>query len=195
MPEVMPIWSAIVFAFMAIVFGIGYYQMGQREPLGGSASWPVNGPVLERWGAYMGIVLGMGLSIKNGLKGWANIHLGDERLWNDRFWYVAFVVMYFALIAILVSLLRQRPSEKLDADPFPRAYALLWFVLIVQNIVALLVTFSPSNWVEIAFCIYYLLLFVISGAVVYHYHIVKKYDVERRQSTSTPPNEADRIHA
>ena len=179
MPEVMPVWSAIVFTIVAIAFGVGYYRLGQREPQADGASWPVNGPILERWGAYTGLVLGMGLSIKNGLKGWANINLGDEGLWNDRFWIRAFVVMLIAFIALALWLLRQRPSEGLDADPFPRAYWLLWFVLIVQNIIAQLVTWTPGNWVEIAFSIYYLVLFVISGVIVHHYYIIKKYEMER----------------
>jgi hypothetical protein len=42
-------------------------------------------------------------------------------------------------------------------------------VLIIQNTLAQLVTGPHSNWMENAFCMYYLVLFLISGTIVYHY--------------------------
>ena len=45
----------------------------------------------------------------------------------------------------------------------------MWLVLIVQNVIAQLVTGPHSQWNEVAFSIYYLLLFAITAMIVIHY--------------------------
>ncbi len=179
MLEVMPLWSSLAFTVVALWFGGRYYRIGARESQNEASPWPVNGPILERWGAYTGLILGLGLSIKNGLKGWANIYLGNEGLWNDRFWLMAFPVMFILAIIVAMILLRRRPSQGLDTNVFPHAYALLWLVLIVQNVIAQLITGPFASWPEVAFKLYYALLFVISAVVVHHYYLFKKYEFER----------------
>ena len=50
------------------------------------------------------------------------------------------------------------------------AYGLMWLVLIVQNAIAQLVTGPPTEWKQMAFSIYYVLLFTITAVVVFHFH-------------------------
>lgn len=69
-------------------------------------------------------------------------------------------------------LLRPRSVGPRD-DPFPRAYCLLWIVLLVQNTLAQLITGLLTNWNEVVFSIYYVLLFIISAVIVCHYQFVK----------------------
>ncbi len=87
--EVMPVWCAALLTLVAAAFAIAYYAKARRatrEPgAQHGAAWSPYGPNLERWGACTGLILGLGLSIKNGLKGWANIYLGNEDYWNNVF--------------------------------------------------------------------------------------------------------------
>ena len=57
---------------------------------------------------------------------------------------------------------------------FPHAYGLMWLVLIVQNVIAQLVTGPLSQWNEMAFSLYYVLLFVISAVIVFHYQAMRE---------------------
>jgi hypothetical protein len=57
---------------------------------------------------------------------------------------------------------------------FPHAYGLIWLVLVVQNTLALLVTGPLTDWNEVAFSIYYLLLFLLSATVVFHYQTLRE---------------------
>jgi hypothetical protein len=49
---------------------------------------------------------------------------------------------------------------------------MLWLFLIVQNVIAQLIT-GPPTWNETAFSIYYVLLLCISGAIAHHFHCLK----------------------
>ena len=59
-----------------------------------------------------------------------------------------------------------------DVSP---CFRLVWLMLIVQNVIAQLITGPWSSWNEVAFSIYYLLLFFVSAVIVYHYHFVKTF--------------------
>jgi hypothetical protein len=48
-------------------------------------------------------------------------------------------------------------------------------MLIVQNVIAQLITGPWSSWNEVAFSIYYLLLFFISAVIIYHYQFLKTH--------------------
>jgi len=162
---------------IGIAYGIAYYLVNRRmseeeRELQGVRCTNYR-PNLERFGAYLGLLLGLGLSIQNGLKGWANIYKGNEDYWAARFWNVIGPLMLACLLA-LVAWIRSRPLPKdYQGDVFPHAYRLIWLVLIVQNVIAQLVTGPHSNWSEMSFGIYYVLLFVISGLIVYHFQFVK----------------------
>jgi hypothetical protein len=56
-----------------------------------------------------------------------------------------------------------------QGDVFPHANRLLWLVVLTQNVIAQLVTGPPSEWNEVAFNIYYLLLFAIAAVIFFHY--------------------------
>jgi hypothetical protein len=131
-------------------------------------------PNLERFAVYGGLIFGLGLSIKNGLKGWANLYLGNEDHWNQVLWAVIGPVMLCGL-AVLIFWIRLRPIPRgFAGDLFPNDYRLVWLVLIIQNIIAQLVTGPWTVWNEMAFKIYYLLLMALSATIIYHFHLMKK---------------------
>ena len=173
-PEIMPDWCAQSLTAVAVVFAIGYvvraHFVARGAPQELIVAWSPYGGNLERWGAYAGLIFGLGISIQRGLKGWANVYLGDERYWNQTFMNVIGPLMIVGLAAVsLRTLLRRHPGGK-QGDPFPDAYAIVWCVLAVQNVLAQMITGPPSNWNEVVFNIYYLLLFLITAVVVFHYH-------------------------
>lgn len=176
--EVMPAWCAAALAIIASGFAFMYFAQARRAALESSerdgAAWSPYGPILQRWGAGIGLILGLGLSIKNGLKGWANIYLGNEDYWNHVFMNIIGPLMILAMAALSTWVLLRGRSAFPKDDAFPHAYAIVWVVLLVQNVLAQLVTGPPSNWNEVVFNIYYLLLFVISAVIVIHFHFASK---------------------
>jgi hypothetical protein len=113
------------------------------------------------------------LSVKSGLKGWANIYLGNEDYWNSVLWRVIGPLLIVGLV-LLVARIRWRPLPRgFPGDVFPHAYRLIWIVLITQNVLAQLVTGPPTVWNEIVFSLYYLLLLIISGVIVHQFHWLK----------------------
>ena len=181
-PEVMSIWCSALLTLVAAAFAIAFYVKAQEatRKLEPDGAWSTYGPNLERWGAYTGLILGLGLSIKNGFKGWANIYLGNENYWDNVAMNVVGPVMILGLAAVSVwILLRPRPAGP-RVDPFPYAYGLIWLVLIVQNAIAQFVTGLLTSWNEVAFSIYYVLLFIISAVIVCHYRFVQTCRFPRR---------------
>jgi hypothetical protein len=182
-PEVMPVWCSMALTLITAAFGIAYYVFARKSAQGSDsvrAAWSPYGPNLERWGAFSGILLGLGLSIKNGFKGSAGIYLGNESYWDDVFMNLAGPLMILAFIALCVwILLRPRPGGH-ETDPFPRAYGTIWLVVLVQNFLGQISTGPPTNWNEVVFNIYYVLLFFITAVILYHYHFVKRLRISPR---------------
>ena len=171
-------WESSGGISIGIAYGIAYYLVNRRmspEPIvGGVRSAPNGHPNLERFGAYLGLLLGLGLSIKNGLKGWANIYLGDENYWNAMLWRVIGPLLVVAL-AWLAWRIRTRPLPRgFAGDVFPHAGRLVWFVLITQNVLAQLVTGPWTVWSEVVFSLYYGLLFAISGVIIHHFYWLQR---------------------
>jgi len=131
-------------------------------------------PNLERFAVYLALVVGLGMSIKNGLKGWANIYIGNENYWDNVFWNIAWPLMLLWMIVLVIRIRRTMLPKGYPRDVFPHAVLLMWVALITDNGIAQLVTASWGNWVERAFSIYYVVLFVISGSIITHYHFMKK---------------------
>jgi hypothetical protein len=70
-------------------FGIGWYPLRRKafeaEKI---KNTPIKGdPNLERLGVYLGLLMGLGLSLRNALKGWFNIYMGDEEYWSRTLWH------------------------------------------------------------------------------------------------------------
>jgi hypothetical protein len=135
-------------------------------------------PNLERLGLYLGLLTGLGLSVRSGLKGWFNIYMGNENYWDRLLWQY-FGPMYLIALLALVAWVLFRPSPR---DPaarrWPHAYGLMWLVLIVQNAIALLITAQLTDWNEMAFSIYYVLLFLITATIVFHFHVLRERAIE-----------------
>jgi hypothetical protein len=165
-------WESCGGLSIGAAYGLAYFLVNRRtcaDPAPTAGNPRNTGcPRLEQFAAYLGLLLGLGLSIKNGLKGWANIYLGNEEHWNRVFWIIIGPLLLLGLAGLLVRFCFRPLAAGRDGDLFPRDYRLVWVVLIIQNIIAQLVTGPLTVWSEVVFKIYYLLLLVIS-ALVLHY--------------------------
>lgn len=149
-----------IYVSTAISFGVLYYLFNLRVP-----STPAGGdPILQRWGLYLGLLFGLGLSIRNGLKGWFNIYKGNEQYWSRVLWEYAGPTLLVLMILIGLWMLFSPKS----AIGIRQSAIVIWLVLIVQNAIAQLITGPHSSWPETAFAIYYVLLLGISGLIVFH---------------------------
>jgi hypothetical protein len=166
-------WESSGGISIGIAYGVAYYLANNRMSEQEIAAQGTSDPNLERLGAYLGLLLGLGLSIRNGLKGWCNIYIGNEKYWNSILWKTLGPLLLLALVLILLRIWRRRLPKTFEGDAFPHAYRLVWLMLIVQNVIAQLVTGPWSSWNEVAFSIYYLLLFFISAVTLYHYHFLQ----------------------
>jgi hypothetical protein len=164
-----PVWFGVVGA----AYGMGYYLLTSRQANGDFAC----DPNLERWGAFVGLLYGLGLSLRKTLKGAANVYLGDEKYWDRVCWNWVALVMLVCLLAGLVWLLHKRLPKNFRGDRFPHAAAILWLVLLTQNVMAQVVTgpvFGPrASWNNFMFNLLYVLLFALTAVVVYHFQFMK----------------------
>jgi hypothetical protein len=178
-------WESSGGISIGLAYGLAYGfvngRLSEKERKSQAAPSINAHPNLERMAAYSGLVIGLGLSLKNGLKGWANIYLGNEEYWERVLWNIIGPIILLTLVALAVRI-RARPLPKnFEGDVFPHAYRLMWLVLITQNVLAQLVTGPPTAWNEMVFSIYYVLLFILSGVVVFHIQFMKV-----RSSTAQP---------
>jgi hypothetical protein len=177
-------WHASTFfGIAAAVFGIGYYYLCSREerPADSTASAigpTVEDPNLERWGAFLGLVYGLGLTLRKGLKGATNIYFAKEDYWDAVFWNWVSLAMLLCLVIGIVVLLLQRIPRNSRKDAFPGAYGLIWLVLIAQNVLAQVVTgplLGPrASWNEVSFSFFYVTLFFTSAVIIFHYQFVQR---------------------
>ena len=159
---------------IGVLYVLRHRQWGRGDGENTAIALPGGDPTLERLGVMLGVLLGLGLSIRNGLKGWFNIYRGNEEYWGRRLWEYLGPAYVVLLVAIgLWVLFRPRRSPAMEARD-PHAYGWMWLVLIVQNAIAMLVTGPLSVWSEMAFALYYLLLFFISGVIVFHYQSMSR---------------------
>jgi hypothetical protein len=180
-------WESCGGISIGFAYGLAYYLVNRP----GSAtpamrqSFADRKPNLERFGAYLGLLLGLGLSIKNGLKGWANIYLGNEEHWNRVLWTIIGPAMVLCLAGLIVWIWK-RPVET-HADTFPKDYQAVWLILIIQNVIAQLVTGPYTIWNEMAFKIYYVLLMITSATIFHHFaHFREEEREEQRRLERNP---------
>ena len=180
-----PIWFGIVGA----AYGIGYYLLSFRQTNGDLSchseeydtiqrqEWRTGDPNLERWGAFVGLLYGLGLSLRKTLKGGAYIYLGNEKDWDRFCWNWVALLMLACMLAGLVWLLCRRLPKNFPGDLFPRASGIIWLVLIAENVVAQAVTgpvYGPhAAWNDFVFNILYLILFALTAVIVYHFQFLK----------------------
>lgn len=173
------------FYFIAVIlFGVFYYLKNQDQDL--AATSPQGDPNLQRLGICIGLLLGLGISIRNGLKGWFNIYRTDrpENEWGELLWqYLGPVYLGLLIVALLAVLFwpRQQESTKIN---FPFAYGVIWLVIISQNTIGQLVTGKHSSWAESAFSIYYGLLFLITAVIVIYFRTVKRFEQKLKAEPS-----------
>ena len=161
-------WESSAGISIGLAYGVAYYLVNRPVPSVNLHSR--KNPNFERFAAYLGLLLGLGLSIRNGLKGSANIYLGREDYWSVLLWKITAPLLLLGLVLIVWRVWRTRAISRTEL--FPHAYALMWFVLITQNILAQLVTGPWSSWNEVAFSLYYLVLFALSAVILHHFHWV-----------------------
>jgi len=175
-------WESSGGISIGIAYGVAFYLVNRTLPeqeRSVKAIWLGNErPNLERFGVYLGLLLGLGFSIRSGLKGWANIYLGNETYWNGVLWNFFGPALIVGLIALVWRVATRRLPRGYGADVFPHAFNLVLMVLIVQNILAQLVTGPWKSWNEVAFSFYYILLFVLSWVIVYHFQTAKQSAAE-----------------
>jgi len=163
-------WESSGGISIGIAYGIAYYLVNRPDEKTASA---VECPNLERVGVYLGLLFGLGLSIRSGLKGWANIYLGNEEYWSGVLWMIARPSMLLGTVAIVVWVWRRPLAKDFQGDVFPQAYRLMWLVLIVQNVLAQLVTGPHTEWTEMAFKGYYAMLFLLTVYLIHRFHAMK----------------------
>jgi hypothetical protein len=203
-------WESCGGISIGIAYGLAHGLVNRRSSVSDRASDGMgtagSHPNLERFGAYLGLLLGLGLSVRNGLKGWANIYLGNENYWDAVLWRVIGPLLLLALAALPFwiwlrpvpgtyrsphSLCGTGPAEQqaCRGDVFPHAYRLVWLVLLVQNAIAQLITGPHSSWNETAFSLYYLLLFFLSAVILHHLSEISR--VEERPGAPAPAENAN----
>ena len=163
--------------YLAVISGLGicYYLWNRSrfDEQRNTTDTPGGDPNLERLGLYLGLLLGLGHSVRSGLKGWFNIYLGNEDYWSRLLWTVMGPLFAISVIAMTLRILF-RPKQTPPKDVlFPHSYAAIWLVLSCQNLLALLVTGPLSNWIEVQFCLYYLQLFLITAVIIIHERTLK----------------------
>jgi hypothetical protein len=192
-PNLTTIWPAsFCFASVAAVFGIGYWVLSSRSTSGVGGNeldaprdprfgrFAAEDPNLVRWGVFLGLVYGLGLSLRKLLKGGSHLYLqdyGDEKYWDPVCWKWVALGMLVCLLAGVFWFLARRLPRNFRGDVFPHATWIVWLVLIAENVVAQVVTgpvFGPqARWDDFQFNLLYLILFALTAAITYHYQFIK----------------------
>ncbi|MBX9787591.1 MAG: hypothetical protein K2Y37_01620 [Pirellulales bacterium] len=136
----------------------------------GTASPRANGdPNLERFGLGLGLLVGLGFSVRNGLKGFFRMHYGNEEYYATLLWQIVGPALVVILLGLCAWIFWRPLPGNFTGDAFPRAAAITWLALVWQNVLGQLVTGPLSEWPEFAFAAYYVLLFVITAVIVIHF--------------------------
>jgi hypothetical protein len=175
-PNLASSWPApLCFALAVAAFGVGYFVLRSRSTTVANQE----DPNLARWGLSLGLVYGLGLSLRKLLKGGSHLYLtdyGDEKYWDPACWKWVAAGMLVCLAAGTVWFLVRRLPSGFAGDLFPHAAGIFWLIMIVENIVAQVVTgpvVGPhARWDDFQFNLFYLVLFALTAAVTYHLQFV-----------------------
>jgi len=158
---------------LGLAYGIAYYLTNQ--PLSSSNNIRKYSSQTERMTLFLTVFLALAISLRNGLKGWANIYLGNEEYWSNVLWFIFLPIIIMGIILIIFYVRQHSNNPQLEKNPFPKYPFIMWTVIIIQNFIAQLITGPWSNWVEVSFAIYYILLFCISFVILYHYQYIQLF--------------------
>ncbi|QDU80537.1 hypothetical protein Pla110_22680 [Polystyrenella longa] len=134
------------------------------------SAFPLGDRNIENWGLYLSLITGLSISIRSGLKGWLGLHWGNQEYWSELFWQYFLVIYPTLLLVVGLWFISRKPQTEWIYSRIRKPYIIIWLVLLVQNVLAQLVTGPHSSWSEFAFSAYYILLFVISMLVVNQTH-------------------------
>lgn len=164
-------WTLLAFNLLALGWWyVNRSTFNQERILTASSECEPN---LERLGLYLGLLFGLGHSARSGLKGWFNIYLKNEDFWSEVLWKIMGPLLILAVLGIVLRILLKPLPKGFSGVLFPHSYEAIWLVLIVQNILALMVTGPLSNWSETQFAFYYVQLFLLTAVIVAHYRLLK----------------------
>ncbi len=162
-------WIGMLGLACLVLFGVVWCAFSYFIPREGEGG-------LDRFAVHLGLLVGLGLSIKNGTRGWANKHLdGDEDMWGDLYWRYVGPAMLLVLVVIVGLALMRRFLTPKEGERVPHAWAFIMLVLVVQNVLSHLVTGPLTDWNEAIFNLYYVLLFFLTATILYHYHFVQTW--------------------
>ena len=143
-------WESCGGISIGLAYGVAFYWVNRRRDEGELVKEPPasRNPNCERLGAYIGLILGLGVSIRSGFKGWANIHYGDGERWSHELWLIFGSLMALGLMVLFIFHARNRLPKDFQGDVFPNAHRIIWLVLITQNILAQMVTAPFTNYTQ-----------------------------------------------
>lgn len=175
-------WESSGGLSIGLAYGVAWFLVNRRMGDGErERCWHLTHatmPNLERWGLYFGLIYGLGWSIKCGLKGFANIYWTEqpEEYWDAKIALVAYPGM-LALAVLAALWVRATPRTRDDLrDLFPHAGKIISLVIVVQNVLAQMVTGPHSSWTEMAFVVYYVFLMLISAVILWHTQRVRRWE-------------------
>lgn len=169
--ETPPAWTGMLGLACLAFFGLAWCALSYFSPREDDAG-------LERFAVHLGLLVGLGMSLKNGTRGWAHVYWEDwhdEAYWGELFWRYIGPGMLIVLVAIVLLALARRLMSREECSGVPHAFALIVLVLAHQNLIAQFITGPPTEWAEVAFNIYYVLLFLITAVIFYHYHFMQTW--------------------
>jgi len=91
-----------------------------------------------------------------------------------------------AALLLLIRATLARRASMVSANSSLPAVKSIWLVLIVQNVLGHLVTGPPSQWNEVVFNIYYVLLFLITAVIAVYFQSQQKHSTTCDSPVTSP---------